>query len=301
LGRRKPNGSSHPGQGHAQLVELEPADTWGRWDAGEPCAIREEAGDERRQLGLAGSCLLRRGTALQGKARRPRDQVDVPIPNAGEVPVDQKRPLAEKTEVVAAHIEVNEVGATEHSRLFGFDQYRECPLQPRGRADAQSQKGLPIVLNACPTRQTIAPLLQAGKPIRRNGPPDPVEHSLDTLHSMERPGRRPLTFTQILEQQDRCRFVIVPSQTAGDEVGPKLRVHAVLISEPLCGVLSRGHLGENARTIPQAGDPSLRRRIPTSGDTPPGDRLRSNQRRHSLDGARRRLPDVHCAQGTEHE
>src|ERR671923_2002582 len=105
-------------------------------------AREEEPGERRRELAGAGKQLLGGRSALEPERREPRRQIEIRVPCVHEVPVDQHGASVRETEVVAAHVEMEQRVSRDASRLRRRPQRWERTVEPLRGAEAQGEERL---------------------------------------------------------------------------------------------------------------------------------------------------------------
>src|SRR6187401_2329043 len=106
--RWQPESLDRPRKRDFELRQLQRTDRrgTGRWR--EPGDRREEAADDGGQVARVRQQLGRSRPALQRKARQPEGEIDLGVAEMRPVPVDEHSASVGNTDVVAAHIEMEE-------------------------------------------------------------------------------------------------------------------------------------------------------------------------------------------------
>ena len=136
----------------SELLELERPNPRSARDWRLPGARREEATYDRGLGTGVRQDRLRLRTSLGDQGRQPERDVHAGVANHGEVPIHQdRRPIGTEADVVAANIQVQEIGTVDLAGIRGLDQGRQRGIQPRGGGQARSEQRGWVIADEVPS------------------------------------------------------------------------------------------------------------------------------------------------------
>lgn len=117
--------------------------------------------------------------------------------------------------------------ALEDGVLLGLDQSIDRAVEPRARAEPESQKWYRIGGDALPTRRPGALRRKLGRQVRRRDELERVEERCD----VRRVRRRPIDVLQVLDCEERAISPVGESDECGKERPPHIAIDDGLAAE----------------------------------------------------------------------
>src|SRR5918996_3052889 len=258
--RRQAEGSGGPRQRRPGLPKLNRAHVRPHGYRRLTGVVAEVRRDHRREARRdVGRDVLRWRTALGVEARQPRGDVEPPVAHARPVPIDESGTTVEaEADVVAPHVEVQELATVERRRLGRTSQRRQRVGQPvlGAQAEPKERLGIALDLTPAPTESEMVvggPRKSRGR--RRRG--NVVQTPKDRVDPVYRPRRRPHRTREVLEREDRPLTVVVETDEPRHERRTAQRgIRRVLVPDPTRGELVGRDLDERRGAFVDGYDPS---------------------------------------------
>src|SRR5581483_5122507 len=134
------------------------------WKAG---ARGEEPCDGSCKPSGIGKDLPRRRAAFEGEARKPERDVELAVADPRKVPVEEESVAAAQAEVVAPHVEVEQLRAVESRVLARLHESRECFIEPGAGAKARREHRFGVRRDVRPADDLAADRFELLDPVRR--------------------------------------------------------------------------------------------------------------------------------------